>query len=116
MTFLGRPKPVEVHHRDRWRIGVLLGWRHDADGTCWLRVSALVDGYKRTAWVGLDTVRLPPAAGAAGPPQRLVRHGDRPVRPAPPLPRPRPGSGPPRAGSPLGARRPLTARLRPAGC
>ncbi len=94
MTFLGRPKPVEVRHRDRWHIGVLLGWRHDADGTCWLRVSALVDGYKRTAWVELDTVRLPvpPRRAVADTrPQRLVRHGDHPERtpPPPPLPRPR---------------------------
>ena len=93
MTFLRRPRPVEVHHRDRWHIGVLLGWRHDADGSCWLRVSALADGYKRTAWVGLDTVRLPLPPARPVPdrwPERLVRHGDPEVRTRPPVvPRPR---------------------------
>jgi hypothetical protein len=90
VTFLGRPKPVEVHHRDRWHIGVLLGWRHDADGACWLRVSARVDGYRRTAWVGLDTVRLPvPPKRADDAPPRLLRHGDRALRPLAALPRPR---------------------------
>ena len=105
MTFLARPKPVQVHHDDRWYVGALLGWRHDADGTCWLRVSALVDGYKRTAWVGLDTVRLPlpptPAADATGS-QRLVRHGDRGARtPSPALPRPRSWSRPESSSEPL---------------
>ncbi|MGY1769635.1 hypothetical protein [Blastococcus sp. SYSU D00813] len=108
VTFLRRPKPVEVLHRDRWWIGALLGWRHDADGTCWLRVTALVEGYKRTAWVGMDTVRLPLPPGRPDRPaapartadddeprtQRLPRHGDRGVRsPLPALPRPRPEPG-----------------------
>ncbi len=107
VAFLGRPKPVEVFHRQRWHIGVLLGWRHDADGTCWLRVSALVDGYKRTAWVEFDTVRLPvppgrPAADTST--QRLVRHGDRIGSPAPPIPPPPPALPRPRhepVGGPL---------------
>ncbi|MGY1745364.1 hypothetical protein [Blastococcus sp. SYSU D00695] len=117
VAFLARPKPVEVLHGGRWYIGALLGWRHDADGTCWLRVSARVDGLKQTAWVPLDTVRLPrpparpgraPAAPAVGhvpapradappawraddaPTQRLPRHDDRGNRlPAPALPHPR---------------------------
>ncbi|SEO92374.1 hypothetical protein SAMN05660991_02417 [Trujillonella endophytica] len=105
MTWLGRPKPVEVHHRDRWHIGALLGWRHDADGTCRLRVTALVDGYKRTAWVELDTVRLPlPPARPTGDArtQRLPRHGDRTVRTPPPsLPRPRSWARPGQAVEPL---------------
>ncbi len=105
MTFLRRPKPVEVLHRGSWWIGALLGWRHDADGTCWLRVTALVEGYKRTAWVDLETVRLPlpPALpDRPAPParsaheeratQRLPRHGDRGPRSSlPALPRPRHG-------------------------
>jgi hypothetical protein len=86
VTFLAGPQPVEVHHRDAWLAGALLGWRHDADGTCRLRVSAVVDGYKRTAWVALDTVRLPEP-----PPGRLVRPVDRGAGTAlPALPRPRP--------------------------
>lgn len=106
MTFLRRPKPVEVFHGDRWWIGALLGWRHDADGTCWMRVTALVEGYKRTAWVGLETVRLPLPPARPGRPvpparadddartQRLPRHGDRGVRTSlPALPRPRPEPG-----------------------
>lgn len=120
MTFLRRPRPVEVLHRDRWWIGALLGWRHDADGTCWLRVTALVEGYKRTAWVGLDTVRLPLPPARPGRPaaparttraaddeprtQRLPRHGDRGVRsslPALPRPRPEPAGG---TAQPLRAR------------
>jgi hypothetical protein len=100
VTFLGRPRPVEVYHRDRWFIGALLGWRHDADGTCWLRVSALVDGYKQTAWVELDTVRLPVPPVRADDPRRplLPRHGDRAL---PPLPRPRPGPDRPGLDAPL---------------
>ena len=105
MAFLGRPKPVEVLHRDRWHIGALLGWRHDADGSCWLRVSALVDGYKRTAWVGIDTVRLPVPPPRAADHTRLLRHGDRPARPLPPLASLRPDSDRPGLG----------ARLEPAG-
>ena len=105
MTWLGRPKPVEVQHRDHWYIGALLGWRHDADGTCRLRVTALVDGYKRTAWVELDTVRLPlpPARPRVEDrTQRLPRHGDRAVRtPPPPLPRPRSYARLDGAGAPL---------------
>ncbi len=101
MAFLRRPKPVEVFHRDRWRIGALLGWRHDADGTCWLRVSALVDGYRRTAWVGIDTVRLPVPPPRVSDDTRLLRHGDRPPRPMPPPPRPRPGSDRPGLGTQL---------------
>ena len=110
MAFLGRPKPVEVFHRDRWRIGALLGWRHDADGTCWLRVSALVDGYRRTAWVGSTRSGCP--SRPRGPPttQRLLRHGDRPAAAVAATSPPAARLRPPRARHPAGARRPLTAR------
>ncbi|MGY1740693.1 MULTISPECIES: hypothetical protein [unclassified Blastococcus] len=102
VAFLAEPLRVEVHHRDGWHRGVLLGWRHDADDACWLRVSAVVDGLKQSAWVPLAAVRLPGTAPAASAPPRLVRHGDRdaPAR-TPALPRPRPSLPADRVGRPL---------------
>jgi hypothetical protein len=90
VSFLAEPQPVQVHHGDAWHDGVLLGWRHDADGSCWVRVRAVVDGFRRTAWVELATVRLPePDALRDTRPHPLLRHGDRGSRTPPPRVRPR---------------------------
>ena len=90
VSFLAEPQPVQVHHLGAWHDGALLGWRHDADGSCWVRVRAVVDGLRRTAWVELATVRLPePDALRDTRPHPLLRHGDRGSRTPPPAPRPR---------------------------
>jgi hypothetical protein len=60
MTALaGEPLPVEFWHGSAWYPGVLLGWQHDADGNCQVRVRFLVGGLRRTSWMPLDDVRLP---------------------------------------------------------
>ena len=76
VSFLAEPQPVQVQHRGAWHEGDLLGWRHDADGSCWVSVRAVVDGFRRTAWVELTTVRLPdPDAVRDTLPHPLLRHG-----------------------------------------
>ncbi|RBY89748.1 hypothetical protein [Blastococcus sp. TF02A-26] len=76
VSFLASPQPVQVHHLGSWHDGDLLGWRHDADGSCWVRVRAVVEGLRRTAWVELTTVRLPePDAVRDTRPHPLLRHG-----------------------------------------
>jgi hypothetical protein len=95
VSFLAAPQPVQVHHRGAWHDGDLLGWRHDADGACWVRVRAVVDGLRRTAWVELSTVRLPePDALRDTRPHPLLRHGrGGGQRPMPQQVRPRRRSG-----------------------
>jgi hypothetical protein len=89
VSFLAEPQPVQVHHLGAWHDGALLGWRHDADGACWVRVRAVVDGFRRTAWMDLATVRLPePDPVRDTRPHPLLRHGSRPRTP-PPAERPR---------------------------
>ncbi len=58
-SFLGEPQPVEVFHSGLWHPGVLLGWRHDAEGRCWLRIRCVVGGLRHTAWIDLASLRLP---------------------------------------------------------
>ena len=103
----GEPLPVEFCHGGGWYPGVLLGWRHAPDGSCWLRLRFVVGGLRRASWLPLADVRLPQPAGpgrtgrtaatrpAAGPrtrPDLLLPHGYRPPvptpRPLPPAPRP----------------------------
>jgi hypothetical protein len=94
VSFLAEPQPVQVLHRGAWHDGALLGWRHDADGSCWVRVRAVVDGLRQTAWMELATVRLPePDALRDTRPHPLLRHGDRGARTPPPLARPQHRSG-----------------------
>ncbi|RFU21838.1 hypothetical protein [Geodermatophilus marinus] len=98
---LADPVPVEVHHAGTWYPGELLGWRHEPDGRCRVRVRCVVDGLRRTAWVDLPALRPaeePPsrarhAAASAGAPAPLPRRL-LPRRPdaAVPLARPR-GAG-----------------------
>ena len=62
--FLGEPQPAEVFHSGVWHPGALLGWRHDAEGRCWVRVRCVVGGLRHTAWTDLASVRLPETAAA----------------------------------------------------
>jgi hypothetical protein len=69
-AFAGEPQPVEVFHRGRWYAGDLLGWRHDEDGRCQVRVRCVIDGLRHSAWVELSDLRLPTPAGQAPPAPR----------------------------------------------
>lgn len=57
--FVGRPQPVEIHHRGIWYSGELLGWRHEADGRVSARVRCVVDGLRHSTWKDLAELRLP---------------------------------------------------------
>ena len=60
MTALaGEPLPVEFQHGGAWHPAVLLGWRHEADRTCVLRVQFVIGGLRRNVWMPLVDVRLP---------------------------------------------------------
>jgi len=60
MTALaGDPLPVEFCHAGVWYPGVLLGWRHEWDGTCQMRVQFVIGGLRRTSWMRLVDLRLP---------------------------------------------------------
>ncbi|MGY1813525.1 hypothetical protein [Blastococcus sp. SYSU D00820] len=116
-SFAGEPQPVEVHHAGTWYPGVLLGWRHEADGTCRMRVRCVVGGLRHSFWSDLSALRLPgtpvaaPAPRAPGadaepataPPVPAVpvpaaaREADEPAPyRTPPVPRPRPWPWPDR--------------------
>src|SRR3954447_9957538 len=108
-TLAGPPLPVEFRSGGSWHTGVLLAWRHQPDGICWIRVGFVVGGRRRTSWFPLADVRLPqpaaeasssprPAAGPCTRPDALLldRHLSRP--PAPPVPQP--GRRPDRALDP----------------
>jgi len=88
MTALaGEPLPVELRHGDVWHPGVLLGWRHDPDGACWMRVRFVVGGLRRTGWIPLADLRLAEAADPAPAPRTrpdLLLPGREWPRPAPP--------------------------------
>jgi hypothetical protein len=60
-VFTSSPLSVEVHQAGTWWRGELLGWRHDASGTCQMWVRVVVGGVEETAWVDLATLRLPEA-------------------------------------------------------
>lgn len=88
VSFLAEPQPVQVLHLGAWHDGELLGWRHDADGSCWVRVRAVVDRLRRTAWVELTTVRLPePDPVRDTRPHPLLRSGQRGAPTPPPAER-----------------------------
>ena len=61
-VFTSQPQAVEVYQAGAWWAGELLGWRHDADGSCQVWVRVVLGGVEETAWTDLDH---PPAAGAA---------------------------------------------------
>lgn len=69
--FTSSPQSVEVFQAGTWWAGEMLGWRHDASGTCQMWVRVVVGGVEETAWIDLAALRLPrpdpdPAAGAGG--------------------------------------------------
>ena len=74
-VFTREPQEVEVYHDGVWWPGSLLGWRHDAHGSCQVWVRFSLGGTESTAWTDLDTLRLPGAASAAGAGQGAPRPG-----------------------------------------
>ena len=68
-VFTSQPQAVEVYRNGIWWPGSLLGWRHDADGGCRVRVRLAGDGAEET-WTVLEYLRLPEPAPAAP----AVRH------------------------------------------
>ena len=65
-VFTQQSQDVEVFLEGDWRIGALLGWRHDG-GTCQVWVRVTVDGADRETWTELAEVRLPEARPAPAP-------------------------------------------------
>lgn len=57
--FTSTPQAVEVYQAGTWWAGELLGWRHDAAGTCQVWVRVVVGGIEETAWTDLASLRLP---------------------------------------------------------
>jgi hypothetical protein len=78
-AFAGEPQPVEVFHRGRWYAGDLLGWRHEADGSCQARVRCVVGGLRHSAWVALSDLRLPRPAVPTPPVARRFPATTRPL-------------------------------------
>ena len=58
-VFTSQPQAVEVYQAGTWWAGELLGWRHDADGSCQVWVRVVLGGVEETAWTDLATLRLP---------------------------------------------------------
>src|SRR5215212_7394804 len=58
-VFTSEPQAVEVYQAGTWWAGELLGWRHDADGSCRVWVRVVLGGVEETAWTDLATLRLP---------------------------------------------------------
>jgi hypothetical protein len=58
-TLAGEPLPVEFCLGTAWHAGVLIGWRHEEDGTAQVRVQFLIGGLRRTSWMQLTDLRLP---------------------------------------------------------
>jgi hypothetical protein len=58
-VFTSQPQAVEVYQAGAWWAGELLGWRHDADGSCQVWVRVVLGGIEETAWTELAALRLP---------------------------------------------------------
>jgi hypothetical protein len=58
-VFTSQPQAVEVYQAGAWRAGELLGWRHDANGTCQVWVRTVLGGIEQAAWTELSGLRLP---------------------------------------------------------
>jgi len=58
-VFTSQPQAVEVYQAGTWWSGELLGWRHEADGSCKVWVRVVLGGVEETAWTDLATLRLP---------------------------------------------------------
>jgi hypothetical protein len=70
---------------------VLLGWRHEPDGSCAVRLRFVVGGLRRSTWLPLADVRLPEPAAVPPSPGPSSRPADGPrtrpdvlLTPAPP--------------------------------
>ena len=102
----GEPLAVEFLFNGEWCPAVLLGWRHELDGTCRARIQFVIGGLRRASWMDLADLRLPePELSWSTPePRRAVeprtrpdmllpdRDWSRPVPSLPPLPAPRSSS------------------------
>jgi hypothetical protein len=58
-VFTSQPQAVEVYQAGAWWAGELLGWRHDANGSCQVWVRVVLGGVEETAWADLASLRLP---------------------------------------------------------
>ncbi|SNR54765.1 hypothetical protein SAMN06272737_11217 [Blastococcus mobilis] len=58
-VFTSQPQAVEVYQAGAWWAGELLGWRHDATGSCQVWVRVVLGGVEETAWTDLASLRLP---------------------------------------------------------
>ena len=58
-VFTSQPQAVEVYQAGTWWAGELLGWRHDANGSCQVWVRVVLGGVEETAWTDLASLRLP---------------------------------------------------------
>ncbi len=58
-VFTSQPQAVEVYQAGTWWAGELLGWRHDATGSCQVWVRVVLGGVEETAWTDLASLRLP---------------------------------------------------------
>ena len=104
-VFTSQPQAVEVYQAGAWWAGELLGWRHDANGSCQVWVRVVLGGVEETAWTDLTTLRLPERhLAVAAQPAAALRPGDAgdvrrpaPVGPSRPLGGRRPGDGRPAA-------------------
>lgn len=98
-TFAGEPLAVEFDLNGSWCPAVLVGWRHEPDGTCRLRVQFDIGGLRRASWLPITEVRLPepelepvwaPVAPRTEPDMLLptpeqARRASTPLPPLPPL-------------------------------
>ena len=81
-VFTNQPQSVEVYQAGAWWSGELLGWRHDADGSCQVWVRVVLGGVEESAWTDLASLRLPerhlsvaagsPSPGAYSPPTQAM--------------------------------------------
>ena len=67
-VFTTRPQAVEVYQAGAWWSGELLGWRHDADGSCQVWVRVVLGGIEESAWTDLASLRLPERHLSVAPP------------------------------------------------
>ncbi|MGY1704958.1 hypothetical protein ACI79C_10310 [Geodermatophilus sp. SYSU D00697] len=58
-VFTQQSQAVEVSVAGAWLPGSILGWRHDAGGSCEVWVRLTVAGGVRETWVALSDLRLP---------------------------------------------------------
>jgi hypothetical protein len=72
-VFTSQPQAVEVYQAGAWWAGELLGWRHDADGSCQVWVRVVLGGVEETAWTDLSTLRLPERHLSVAQPTASVR-------------------------------------------